>query len=50
MASVPGFAYHLKFLRPIADSDGVVAGLVESLVPATIMPIIIVTGVYLICR
>jgi hypothetical protein len=34
VATAPGFAHYLIFLRPLRDSDGFWTGIVEALVPA----------------
>lgn len=37
MATAPGFAYYLPFLKPLAESDGFWTGVVEAFVPAFVL-------------
>jgi hypothetical protein len=50
VASAPGFASYLGFLKPLARSDGFGTGVVESLVPAIAIILLVSAGIALVQR
>jgi hypothetical protein len=45
VATAPGFAHYLTFLRPLRDSDGLWTGVVEALVPAFLLSHLLMAAV-----
>jgi hypothetical protein len=50
VATAPGFANYLSFLRPLRDSDGFWTGVVEALVPAFVLSHLLIAAVLIIER
>lgn len=50
IATAPGFAHYFGFLRPLAESDGFGAGVVEGLVPAIALTLAMGGAVFAITR
>ncbi len=50
VASAPGFASYLGFLKPLTRSDGFGTGVVESLVPAIAIILHVSAGIALVQR
>jgi hypothetical protein len=50
VASAPGFAHYLGFLRPLVESDGFGSGVAQGLVPAIALTLLIGLSVLLITR
>ena len=50
VTNAPGFAHYLEFLRPVANSNGFGAGVLQGLVPAIALPLMIGLAVCAIDR
>lgn len=50
VASAPGFAHYLGFLKPFAQSNGVGSGVIEGLVPALVLIMATSLAVYAVNR
>lgn len=50
VATAPGFAHYLGFLRPLAESDGFGSGMAQGFVPALAITLVIGLAVFAITR
>ena len=50
MATAPGFADYLPFLKPLAESDGFWTGVVEAFVPAFVLSHLLIAALLAVYR
>lgn len=50
VASAPGFSHYLVFLKPLSNTNGIGAGIVEGFVPAVVLTIAFIAGAVLVKR